>query len=85
MTSQHIDRRHAFASLAAVVCVAVALSVHAAYSSDSTAQGVMDSCKDFSIGGDGVLSATCNVWSAQGDRYRYRDHNHRPRREVRHR
>lgn len=57
------------AALAALVAVAVALSVHARYSDDSIDKDVMNSCKNFSVDGDGVLSMTCNVWSTDGDVY----------------
>ncbi len=50
--------------LIALVGFAVALSVHAVYSSKTADDDVKDSCKDFSIDGAGVLSATCNVWDS---------------------
>ena len=66
MTSQHLSRHAVLASITAIICVAVALSVHAAYSDQSSDQDIRDSCKDFSVDADGVLSATCNTWKMDG-------------------
>ncbi len=67
-------RHRLLASLAAATAVGAALSVHAVYSSTSSSQDIMKSCKDFSVSGSGVLTATCNVWSSQGTVHRQDQH-----------
>ena len=65
--SRRVRSRHGLlASLAAVAAVCVALSAHAAYESGSSDQDIKDSCKDFSVNTNGVLSANRNVWSSHG-------------------
>ena len=50
---------------AALVLIASA-AVHAAYSNNSTSNDIMKSCKNFSVGTEGVLSLTCNEWNSWG-------------------
>lgn len=69
-----MSNRNSAVALAALAAIALALSVHAAYSSDTADDDIVDSCKDFSVSGDGVLSATCNIWDNQGNVYDTRDY-----------
>lgn len=62
------------ASLAGAVAVVVALSIHAVYGSGTADDDIKDSCKDFSVSADGVLSATCNVWTNKAVVFGTRNH-----------
>ena len=52
------------ASLVGITAVCVALSARADYDATSSDIDVKDSCKDFSVDGDGVLTAPCNDWGS---------------------
>lgn len=50
------------AALSSVALVVASVVVHAAFSATNMTDDIVDSCENFSISTDGVLTATCNRW-----------------------